>query len=276
MKKILALLIFLLVAGYSIFTAINREVHQYTLEIPVDQTYSQYNEFNPYDIKAYDFDKNDLIDNVKIYGLELLGLEDNRITEFGSFNIRYTIEVDDVVVCHAYREIKVIYQREYYGGLLCNGDFYAGLNEWGVVDWKNNLDISVSNNQLIINQKSVDEYVWDQSIYQYTNSIEIGKKYKLSFDAKSTNSKTIKVCLAQTFPVSPWSYNLHNEFDVEIDNELKTYSFDIETSMPNNLENGLDLDLSQVRLEFKFGKYNDLNNIKSTIIFDNIKLVEIK
>lgn len=238
---------------------------------------TQYNTFDPFDIEAYDKDGNDLINNVVVHGLELLNIVDNRITEFGSFSLRYTIVIDDEVVYQIYRSVIVTYYKD-TSGLIYNSDFLAGLNDWGIIDWKNSLDVSIENEKLKIVQNSVDEYVWDQSLYQYinyeTNLLEIGSSYTISFDASSTYNKTIKVCLAQPLSDSPWSYNVMNEFDIEINSVMSNYEIEFVCTYPTNVVDNFSFVLSRIRLEFKFGCYNSLNTQSSTIYFDNIKLIK--
>lgn len=272
MKKFIIFIILISSIATISFIYLSKEVYDYKILVPSNEVYTQYNEFDIYDIEAIDKDNNDLMENVKVYGLELLKLEDGRITEFGSFNLRYTIEIENEVVCHTYRNIKVIYKQESLGGLIYNGDFQAGFTEWGTIDWKNSLTLNTSDSKLHIIQSSVDEYVWDQSIYQYVTNLEIGKEYKIVFSASSTNNKTIKVCLAQVLSSYPYSYNVTNEVDIEITNELKEYEITFICTSPSNVVSEFEFNVNQVRLEFKFGKYEDKNNNISNIVFDNINI----
>lgn len=272
MKKIFCLLIVFI----SIITLNGCVLSNYTIKCD-DLKLNQYNSFDPYEIEAYDKEKNDLIDNVVIYGLELLNIIDGRITEFGSFSLRYTIVIDEEVVCQTYRNIVVTYFKD-TSGLIYNTDFLAGLNDWGIIDWKSSLDVCVEDYKLKIVQNSVDENIWDQSLYQYVNYennlLEVGSSYKISFDASSTYNKTIKICLAQVLNDTPWSYNVMNEYDVEINSSMSTYEIDFTCINPSNIVFDFAFDISSVRIEFKFGNYNGLNNQSSTIYFDNIKLIK--
>ncbi len=274
MKKIITFIIFVAIVISGLLLFMPKQSYVYSLITPNNEVYSQYNDFDIYNIKAFDKDNNNLMDNVVVYGLELLNIKNNRITEFGTFSLRYTIEIDGDVVAHAYRVIKVIYEKNSFGGFIYNGDFYSGTKEWGIVDWKSSLDINVENEKLYIYQNSVDEYIWDQSIYQYVVGLEINKTYEISFYASSSFNKTLKVCLAQTLSDSPWSYNIMNENDIEINNSLSLYTIEFTCTLPTNIVNEFEFDINQVRLEFKFGKYNLINNENSTICFSNINIKE--
>lgn len=275
MKKIIILIIAILLLIPLVVIVFSKEVNEYELIVPKDEIYTQYNSFDIYDIKAYDKDNNNLIDNVEVYGLELLNLDGDRITEFGSFNLRYTIEIEEVIVIHEYRNIKVIYDRNSIGGFIYNSDFLAGINEWGVVDWKNSLDVCVENDSLKIVQNSVDDYIWDQSIYQYVSGLEINKRYKIVVDVKSTEAKTIQVCLAQPLDNDPYAYRVMNEYDLVINNEFTTYEIEFICTYPNNIVDLYEFDINKVRLEFRFGKNNEINNKNSVIYFDNINIFEL-
>lgn len=250
-------------------------ITNYNLEIPKDLYLNQDNYFDAYEDVVV---KGASIKDVSIIGLELLGLTEEtkgRITEFGSFTLRYCLIIEEELIHQEYRTIYVTYEKM-SDGLIYNSDFLAGTLDWGFVDWKNSLDIKQENDMLKITQNSVDEYIWDQSFYQYINDennhLEINKNYILTFDAKTTNDKTIKVCLAQVLSDSPYSYNVTEEKDIEINNSLKTYTIEFTTTYPNNIVDKYEFNIKEVRLEFKFGKYNDKNIEKSTMYFDNISI----
>lgn len=247
----------------------------YTLIVPKDEVYTQDNTFDVYDIKATDKYGNDIIDNVVVYGLELLKLEDDRITEFGSFSLRYTIEIDGEVVAHNYRKVIVYYNKDNLGGFIYNGDFLSGLNEWGIIDWKNSLDVSINNSQLEIEQNSVDEFIWDQSLYQNVEGLKINKKYKISFYVSSNNTKTIQVCLAQVLPSYPYSYSVMNEYDLIVNENLQKYEIEFICTKPTNVTAEYEFNIDTIRLEFKFGKYKETNDINSKIIFKDINIFEV-
>ncbi len=273
MRKI----IILLISSISCLIMSGCTFSNYTIKFSDNLQFTQYNTFDPFDVEVYDKDKNDLIENLEIYGLELLNIVDERITEFGSFTLRYAIVIDGDVVYHQYRSIVVSYFKD-KSSLIYNTDFLAGLNDWGIIDWKNSLDVSVEDEKLKIVQNSVDEYIWDQSLYQYVcasdNLLELNQSYTISFDASSTYNKTIKVCLAQTLSDSPWSYNVMGEQDIEINSTMNTYTIDFTCTYPGNVVDDFVFDVSSIRIEFKFGKYNNLNNNNSIIYFDNITLVK--
>ncbi len=247
----------------------------YILSTPKDEVYTQDNIFDLYNIVAENKNGKDLKGNVVIHNTELLNIENGRITQFGSFNLRYTIVVNNKVIAQVYRNIKVVYNRDSKGGLLYNSDFKAGLNEWGVVDWKKSLDVVVENSKLTIQQKSVDENIWDQSIYQYVDSLEIGKKYKIVFTATATTDKYFKVCVAQVFPIYPYSYNVTNEEEIFVNDIPNEHTISIVCKEPNNLTEGFDFNINAVRLEFKFGKYTNENSENALIEFYNINIFEV-
>ncbi len=251
------------------------ENYDYTLEFSNDLTFTQYNEFNPYDIVAYDSNNNDLVDSVVINGLELLNIQNDRITEFGSFSLRYMIIIDSKIVCHSYRYIKVEYTSNESMGLVKNSDFYGSLNDWGIVDWNNSLDVNVVNEELCIFQNSVDSYIWDQSVYQYISGLALNKTYKLVFQVTSTNDKTFRVCLAQTLPTDPYSYNVMQEKNIIVSSITDTYEIEFTTSIPSNIIDDYEFNIEEVRLEFKFGNDGINNNECSTIKFKYINIYEV-
>ncbi|MEZ0536449.1 carbohydrate binding domain-containing protein [Caldicellulosiruptoraceae bacterium PP1] len=90
--------------------------------------------------------------------------------------------------------------------------------------------------------------------------LEKGKRYRVSFDAKSSIDRPVQVMIDNSS-----NYTRYKDYTYTFGNQMKTYQFDFEMPTTRN----------DARFNFCIGSVDNTQNVPHTIYFDNFKLSEI-
>lgn len=270
MKKILVVCI-LAICGVALLF-VKKEV-----SISYDKNLYHNNEiFDALDINIKNHN-NDMI--IEVEGLDLIGFTKEEINnkkgylkEFGLYTIVYKVYLNEELVCIDYREINCYIYQSDINNLIINNDFSANLYKWNMYDETNGLEYSVLDNELIIKQNNTGNNFWDQKLSQYI-TLKENSSYILSFDLYSTSNKEIEVSIYQELHDAPWTFNYGLIEYIVVTDEKKTYDFEFICTKPSELD-GFLVDINNIKLEFKFGYKDNLNNNNSTLYFSNLSLIK--
>ncbi|MCT2536644.1 carbohydrate binding domain-containing protein [Aquibacillus koreensis] len=144
---------------------------------------------------------------------------------------------------------------------LDNGDFSDGLTAWESYFHNDGAagNTAVDNEASVTSVTNVGNEPWSIQLFQAGMDFSKSIDYILSFDAKSTQNRTIGAVLENT------SYTRYVDEAVELSNEMQTYSFEFE--MPND---------DAADLKFLLGNIDGSNTIGNhDIVIDNVVL-EVK
>lgn len=276
MKKILTTLLILCVISFtSYFVFLSMTSIKFTFD---ESNFTNKDVFNAYPDEIKNLNGKKLV----IEGLDLLGfteyeilVQKGYIKEFGLFTVVYkvydTVENEEVLVYIECREINVTLFQSNKNNLILNDDFSANLYKWNITDITNDLSYQISNNELSIIQNGTGDEFWHQKLSQNVY-LEENTSYTLTFDVKSILNKQIEVSLIQDLHDAPWSYNYGLIEYLEISNTSNTFTIDFDFVLPTELD-GFKIDLNNIKLEFKFGNLDYLNNSNNSIItFSNFNL----
>jgi|GEM_PF-2007818 len=109
----------------------------------------------------------------------------------------------------------------YINNLLSNGDFSMGTNLWNLsVQSGAAASGTVQNGEYRASITNVGSSTWHIRIFQTNFSLESGKSYKISFDARSTINRNIIASVQNSS-----SYVTYSSQEVTLTNTMKNYSF---------------------------------------------------
>ncbi len=139
--------------------------------------------------------------------------------------------------------------------LLKNGDFSATeLAPWVLNAWNNSEATgSATNGAYTVDITALGENVYDLQLVQRNVPLEMGKSYRLTFDASSTVDRTMDIIIQM--PDDPW--DTYASKTVDLTSAKQTYSVEFTMTGETNLDS---------RVGFNFG------NAISSITISNVRL----
>lgn len=151
------------------------------------------------------------------------------------------------------------------GDLIKNGDFNQGIEHWDhfFADWEGAWSELAINDcgQLEIEIRYEGAAFWGTQFSQEGFLIEQGRDYRLSFDAKSTVDREVRVSVEQDGGNPMYMLAV-----VDLGTEMKHYSIDFTMDELTN-RNG--------KLTFCLGNISSPIGVEHIVVLDNIRLIEI-
>ncbi|MCA0989302.1 carbohydrate binding domain-containing protein [Guptibacillus algicola] len=156
-------------------------------------------------------------------------------------------------------------------GIVSNGDFAQNLAHWGTWwgdQWSGVAegDASVVNGQLEVAISKTGAQSYSPQVFQENLVLENGKTYQVSFDAKSSIARDIKLVIGEPLSNDPWFNTFTEPKVISITEEMKTQTMEFVMNQDTNV-NG--------KLVFELGKVNG-ESVPATITLDNVKIEEVK
>jgi len=199
-------------------------------------------------------------------------------TKPGVHAVRYTVTVGSIVA-QQWRNITVLQPEAVVGEMLQNGDFSLGTAVWNapangyfelgggmfssftVVDGELRMDIVASGSEVVFPRFGQMNIPFLQ-----------GKTYEISFDARSSVTKTISMQMGRLLPASPWFDDFLEQLPVAerffrptLTTSMATYTYTF-TMNKNDIAGGI---------LFGFGTIVGGPTVNAVIHMDNIEIVEV-
>ncbi len=146
--------------------------------------------------------------------------------------------------------------------MLKNGDFSSGSEGWeNAVTAPGAAEVSFKDNKAVHNITNVGEQDWHVQLMQRGIRLEQGKKYRVSFKASSTKTRTIKLAMLST------AYNWYGGKDISLEEgQEQEISFDFP------MEQTTDANTTMV---VSMGKIENVDTPASTIQLSDFSLVRV-
>lgn len=192
-------------------------------------------------------------------------------TQIGRFAVRYNLTIGEIRL-QRLRYITVLgpVRPE---GFVINGDFEMGTIFWN--DAANGyfvasgaaLTLSIEDGALKAEVVAGSD-AWTPRFGQQNIPFEMGKTYRVTFDAKSSVEKTIHLQVGELLSGAPWFINFKPSQDEyrTITTEWATYSYTFT----------MNLDNPRGGILFELGKINPEGQLNATLWFDNIVIEEVE
>ncbi|TVP96937.1 MAG: DUF5011 domain-containing protein, partial [Acholeplasmatales bacterium] len=189
----------------------------------------------------------------------------------GSYFLRYRIEDAAGNRTEKTRYLFVIVNPDDIGDdMVANGDFTFGMAFWTTTTGLEggNATYTVVNGELRIDISSVSGGMWEPRLENTGITFEQGQGYRVTFDARAVDPRSIHVQIGELLSGPPWFTNFKpgqtEIFDLTTD--MTTYTFDFVMGLETN-ENGAIL--------FEKGTVGPGNYV-TTIYLDNVSIVPIE
>ena len=219
------------------------------------------------------------IENVEVKGLQAIPLnEDGTLKQAGDHTLRLNVVIDGKTVSTKMITVKVIFQMVETSDIIYNGDFETGTVDPFIVTEVDGgvAAIEVVEGQLVF---SIESLSWQAAFPRLDYgkvdepgrfTLEDGKYYEVSFDAKASVARHVHVQVGQLFAAAPWFADaLSVQQYILLSTEMETYSFRFQADASR-------ADLTALSLLFGHGTLPDgYISEKCDIIYDNIKIVEV-
>ncbi|MDA3893974.1 MAG: glycosyl hydrolase family 8 [Salinivirgaceae bacterium] len=138
--------------------------------------------------------------------------------------------------------------------ILINGDFSDNLTAWTTyVDNSATANVTVVNGELAASISYGGTADWNVQFYQTELNIENGLSYRVTFDARSSGSRSIKAQVEKNG--DPWT--TYGGGSIDITNQMANYSYDFTMSEPTD---------AAARISFNLGASSE------DVIIDNVIL----
>lgn len=127
---------------------------------------------------------------------------------------------------------------------------------------------SYDNGQLNLKVDQVGYVSFSPQLFQEGLTFVTGQTYKVSFDAKATDGKSINVNIGKALAADPYFIPYVNTQKIALTPDMKTYTFTFTMSQPT-YNNG--------KIVFEVGKVDDADSsYAGTLTFDNISITPVQ
>ncbi len=219
------------------------------------------------------------IENVEIKGIQAIPLnEDGTLKQAGNHTLRFNVVIDGKTVSTKMITVEVKFVMVESNDIIYNGNFETGTVDPFIVTEVDGgvASIEVVEGQLVF---SIESLSWQAAFprldygkldHESRFTLEDGKYYEVSFDAKSSVARHIHVQVGQLFAEAPWFADaLSVQQYILLSTEMESYSFRFQADASR-------ADLTALSLLFGHGTLPDgYISEQCDIIYDNIKIVEV-
>ncbi|MFC7680400.1 carbohydrate binding domain-containing protein [Paenibacillus sp. GCM10028914] len=152
--------------------------------------------------------------------------------------------------------------------LIPNGDFSKGIEGWftHVEGNPEDLEVSVSNQQLQAKIGDVGQNPWDRQVINEGFGIQRGFKYKLTFKAKAEKGRKMSLGIGWVDAASNYEWHgfFGNQVELTTEEQVFTFTFDTtEDSYPDT------------RISFDIGNISGTEDGDTTITLSDVSLINI-
>ena len=219
------------------------------------------------------------LENVEIKGIQAIPLnEDGTLKQAGTHTLRLNVVVDGKTVSTKMITVEVKFVMVETSDIIYNGDFETGTVDPFIVT---EIDGGVAKMEVVNGQLQfvIESLSWQAAFPRLDYgqvgkddrfSLEDGKYYEVSFDAKASVERHVHVQVGELFAEAPWFADaLSVQQYIKVGTEMANYSFRFQADASR-------ANLEQLSLLFGHGTLPEgYISEACDMIYDNIKIVEV-